>query len=109
MKRHQLRPWQVLRGNLHAIKIEDNVVIATVAAHHTLRYLSGSYEANFLLEHFTEVNIGRSVSLLKTDTDLRILWRDELPKTEEPSPFWVWYCKKYGYSLDSIDKLNDLE
>ena len=100
MKRQQLNPWQEILGFLHAIEIEDDVVIATFSRRYSLRYLCGSYEANFLLEHLTKENIGRHVSILKTENDLRILWRDELPKTNEPSPFWVWFCKTYGYVDD---------
>jgi len=97
MKRHQLDPWQEIHGFLHAIEIEDDVVIATFSSIYSLRYPCGSYEANFFVEHLNKENIGRDVSILKTENDLRILWRDELPKSNEPSPFWIWFLNTYGY------------
>ena len=100
MKRHQLDPWWELRGFLHDIEIEDDVVVAIIAARHSLRYPYGSYEADFLLEHLTREKIGEHVAILNAEKDFRILWLDELPKSEEPTPFWKWFCKTYGYTED---------
>ena len=100
MIRHQLEPWQELSGFLHDVEIKDDIVIITISRRSTLKYLRRSDEGKNLLKHLSKKKIGKYVGILQTDNDLRVYCQDEAPKFDKSTPFWIWYCKKYGYVED---------
>ena len=95
MRFQQLEPWQELFGTFEEITVDDGAVVAVIAGY-TLRYPRRTPEAEFLIKHLTKGKIGKKVGILNAEKELRIRWPDEQLKSNEPSPFWKWYCKTYG-------------
>ena len=91
----QLMPWEELIGFFQHIEITEDAVIVTISWYH-LRYPRRSPEAEFLIKNLPPEKIGRRVGILNAEKDIRIHWPDELPRSNEPSPFWKWYCETYG-------------
>jgi len=91
----QLEPWQELYGTFQDIKINVDVVVATISGY-TLRYPRRTSEAEFLIKHLKKAKIGKKVGILNCECELRIRWPDEQLKSNEPSPFMKWYYQTYG-------------